>query len=144
MLFRRYALLTLPLPFKLQPSVKSWFQQNRLACRNVARKCLTDEIENFTSHVAGTWTAVNSSPLCRRKKAESSETWKALGKMGKEISKVVHKCASFRIELMNEQPCSWEDNVFATSSFSPSLSSSALHLLPTHLCGAALLIGKWR
>ena len=27
MLFRRYALLTLPLPFKLQPSVKSWFQQ---------------------------------------------------------------------------------------------------------------------
>ena len=43
---------------------------NRLACRNVARKCLTDEIENFTSHVAGTWTAVNSSTLCRRKKAE--------------------------------------------------------------------------
>ena len=40
---------------------------------------------------------------------------------------------------MNERPCSWEDNVFATSSFS----SSALHLLPTHLCGAALLIGKW-
>ena len=67
---------------------------------------------------------------------------KAPGKTGKEISKVVHKRASFRIELMNEQPCSWEDNVFATSSFSP-LSSSALHLLPTHLCGAALLIGKW-
>ena len=106
---------------------------NRLACRNVARKCLTDEIENLTSHVVGTWTAVNPTLFGPWKKL------RAPGKMGKERSKVVHKCASFRIELMNEQPCSWEDNVFATSSFS----SSALHLLPTHLCGAALLIGKW-
>ena len=60
---------------------------NRLACRSVARKCLTDEIENFTSHVAGTWTAVNSSPLCRRKKAESSETWKAPGKWERREAK---------------------------------------------------------
>ena len=45
---------------------------NRLACRSVARKCLTDEIKNLTSHVVGTWTAVNPSLFLSVKKAESS------------------------------------------------------------------------